>query len=108
MSGREELNDLMTEFNELSYYMGYCPTTLCHDPDAEARDWKVRVMCAVDKIEREARNGIPDDERLKSREQQIVEMAATIIAAHVFDKEDYAMEAAKALYNAGYRKGAKK
>lgn len=37
-------------------------------------------------------------------EQQIAEMAATIAVAHVFDDEDYAMETAKALYKAGYRK----
>lgn len=54
MTGKEKLNDLMTEFDE----MGYCPTTLCPDPDAAARDWKVRLMCAVNQIEREARKEI--------------------------------------------------
>lgn len=51
MTGKEKLNDLLTEFDE----MGYCPTTLCNDPDAAARDWKVRVCCAISQIERETR-----------------------------------------------------
>lgn len=41
----------LTEFDE----MGHCPTTLCNDPDAAARDWKVRICCAINQIERETR-----------------------------------------------------
>ena len=51
MTGREKLNALMTEFDE----MGYTPTTLCSDPEDTVRDWKVNLMSAIGQIEQEAR-----------------------------------------------------
>ena len=51
MTGREKLNALMTEFDE----MGYTPTTLCSDPEDTVRDWRACLTCAITQIEREAR-----------------------------------------------------
>lgn len=51
MTGKEKLNDLMTEFDE----MGYAPTTLCSDPEDTVRDWKVNLMSAIGQIEQEGR-----------------------------------------------------
>lgn len=56
MTGKEKLNDLMTEFDE----MGYCPTTLCSDPEAAAKQWQKQVFEAIEQMKQEIRNEVQD------------------------------------------------
>lgn len=48
----EELENLLIEFDE----MGYCPTTLCRDPEKEAIEWKRRLVAEIGKLEEMLQN----------------------------------------------------
>lgn len=43
----KEIIDLLTEFDE----MGYAPTTLCPNPEKEARTWKAQMICEIKRLD---------------------------------------------------------
>ena len=40
------INDLLIEFDE----MGYCPTTLCENPNEQAIKWKNNLIIEIEKL----------------------------------------------------------
>ena len=50
----ERIVDLLVEFDE----MGFCPTTTCPNPDKYAREWKKKLLEAVDKLNFERKYAI--------------------------------------------------
>jgi len=51
MNNNEEnlFTNLLIEFDE----MGFCPTTLCKDPEQEAIEWKKNLIKSVDEEKKE-------------------------------------------------------
>lgn len=43
----KEVIDLLTEFDE----MGYAPTTLCENPEQEAKTWKAEMICEIKRLD---------------------------------------------------------
>ena len=43
----KEVIDLLTEFDE----MGYAPTTLCENPEQEAKTWKAQMICEIKRLD---------------------------------------------------------
>jgi len=43
-----EIDDLLIEFDE----MGYCPTSLCKDPEGEAKAWHGRLIAVIEKLKK--------------------------------------------------------
>lgn len=43
----KEIKDLLTEFDE----MGYAPTTLCENPEQEAKTWKAELICELKRLD---------------------------------------------------------
>ena len=46
--------DLLTEFDE----MGFCPTTPCPDPDGYAREWKRKLVDALQGYRKQSENTV--------------------------------------------------
>lgn len=46
---RDEINDLLTDFDE----MGFCPTTLVHNPEEYAINWRYNMRKAIIKHEQD-------------------------------------------------------
>ena len=43
----KEVIDLLAEFDE----MGYAPTTLCENPEQEAKTWKAQMICELKRLD---------------------------------------------------------
>ena len=43
----KEVIDLLAEFDE----MGYAPTTLCKNPEQEAKTWKAQMICEIKRLD---------------------------------------------------------
>lgn len=43
----KEVIDLLAEFDE----MGYAPTTLCQNPEQEAKTWKAQMICEIKRLD---------------------------------------------------------
>lgn len=50
----ERIVDLLVEFDE----MGFCPTTTCFNPNEYAKEWKRKLLEAVDKLNFERKDAI--------------------------------------------------
>lgn len=60
----KDLIDLLVDFDE----MGFCPTTLTADPDEYAKEWKQKLVCAIEEQLKETAREILQDLKAKCKE----------------------------------------
>ena len=55
----KEIIDLLAEFDE----MGYAPTTLCQNPEQEAKTWKAQMICEIKRLDDIIKNNLVREEK---------------------------------------------